>query len=160
VKLDEVLAKLAWLEKLVGEKNQGPDILTARHLREFASQIIDDPPEDLTMGDFRLVKQLYERLAPPEELARLARRAKKQPKIETVEDAVRMLELQQEKRRSFQKAGAQARRKNSKRPDIISHWQKLSNRPPRMRADVVAKRLCVTSHYVRKVIRTASSEKK
>jgi hypothetical protein len=167
VNLVKLRAEATWLEKIAAFKCPWP-IITADDLSEYAGWILDDPDDDLTLGDVRRIKELIDRLKPPRERARLALRKKRElerkaaqlsdPKA--LEKALaralqpRELESRPEKWRPWQSAGARARAKKSKRSQIISHWQKC-DLPLRGRAGAVARKHGVSSHYVRKLIRDA-----
>ena len=172
---DELRAEAAWLLRRSWECPW--PIATALDLSEFASNIVDHPPDDLTVGELRRIKELIKRLkplvTPPEQLAREAKadaRRKKQQLSrfgdltridqdpsdpESIFESIFSLDLTEEKLRRWQSAGTRARTKNSKRNAIISHWQKVSSLPLHERASAVANKLAITAHYVRKVIRDA-----
>jgi hypothetical protein len=166
---DELRVEAALLERCSGWSCPWP-IDTALDLSEYASAIIDPPPDDLTVGEVRQIKELIKRLRPlvmpPEQLAREAKKARRKKRQlsrsgdqdpsdpKSILESIFALDVTQEKLQRWQSAGARARAKNSKRNRIISHWQKLSC-PLHARASVVADRLDVSSHYVRRVIREA-----
>jgi hypothetical protein len=169
VTLDELRAEAVWLERCWGCLCPWP-IATARDLRDFASAVLDPPPDDLTVGEVRRIEKLIESLKPPESRAEVARRKKKEarrakkelangvdPRLTPLQRAfgLPLIKTEEEKWRPWQTAGARARTKKSKRTVIISHWQKLSHLPLHARAAAVAVKHGVTSHYVRRVIRTA-----
>jgi hypothetical protein len=72
---DELRAEAAWLEKLCGSCPW--PIATAHDLREFASNVLSNPVDDLTVGEVRRIQKLFESLKPPESPAELDRRRKR-----------------------------------------------------------------------------------
>jgi hypothetical protein len=170
---DELRAEAAWLKRCSWDCTW--PIVNALDLSEFARNIIDHPPDDLSVGELRRIEELIKRLKPlvtsPEQLAREAKTEKRRKKRRLarfgrptpldqdpspldLESILKPLDWTEEKLRRWQSAGTRARTKNSKRNAIISHWKKLS-RPLHERASAVANKLDVTAHYVRKVIREA-----
>jgi hypothetical protein len=73
--LAKLRAEATWLEKIAAFECPWP-IITADDLSEYAGWILDDADDDLTLGDVRRIKELIDRLKPPQERARLALRKK------------------------------------------------------------------------------------
>jgi hypothetical protein len=165
VKVEELRAEAAWLETIASFRCPWP-IDTPLDLSEYARCVLDDEHTDPTRSEIRRINQLIEQLKPAEERARLTRKTKRKEKetkrkeIEKLPDGLTDVQRAvlaaftplQENWRAWQRAGTHARKKASKHAKIVSLWQKL-RLLPRERASVVASRVGVTAHYVRRVIR-------
>jgi hypothetical protein len=166
VTLDELRAEAVWLKQCYGGSCPWP-IETANDLTEFASNILFDEPDHVTVGELRRIKQLIDRLKPKstKELTRESKSPapRREKNMAATLDEIMSLptnlmsltigKAKKEKYRAWQTAGAHARVEKGKRKDIISHWKELSLMSPRKRASTVAGKLGVSKHWVRKVIR-------
>jgi hypothetical protein len=103
VKLKDLLAEAAWLEKIDSGECPWP-IKTARDLSEYAYSVLYDEHADPTRSEIRRIRELIERLKPPAERARLARSAKRRAKKEMADGltpldrAIRLANLAEEKK--------------------------------------------------------------
>ena len=118
----QLLAEAAWLERCTYECPW--PIVTALDLSEFASNILSDPLDDLTVGEVRRIEDLIKRLkplvTPPEQLAREAKeeeRRKKRLPVDLFNLPVGLFNHhpveKEEKWRRWQIAGACARAKKA-----------------------------------------------
>jgi uncharacterized protein (DUF1778 family) len=158
----DLRAEAAWLYDLTGQTCPWP-IDTEHDLREWALNIIDHCENELTGADMRRVSDLIEKLDPPEEQARKARRAKKQAKKQAKYDPddfdafIADLEAPFEKQESFRSAGARERKRQgaATRYEIIQKYQKYksSTEPERERAGLIAQDLGLSSQHVRRVLK-------
>jgi hypothetical protein len=155
---DELRAEAAWVEPCSWSCPW--PILTERDLADFASSVLDDPLDDLTVGEISRIKKLISRLEPPKELAQrlkpsISNRKGDLAKLNNLDEIFsrRLGEATKENWRPWQCAGARTRAENGRRKVIISAWGKLSGTPRHERASKVATRLGISPHWVRTVIR-------
>lgn len=146
--LEDLSAEAAWLYELTGCKCPWP-IETEHDLREWAINVAGDT-ENLTGAEVDRVRDLIERLGPPEE-RRLAELNRQQMK-ERVK-AWFGWTFERGKKLSGTGAAANKQRGAETRAEVVRIWKSLDGTPLRDRAALVAKRVSVTERHVRRVLR-------
>ena len=157
----ELRAEAAWLYELTGCTCAWP-IQTEHDLREYANNIEQHCRDELTGAEMGLVWELIERLDPPEEQARKARRAKKYAKYDPndLEALCSSIDFaRSEQRKTFHLKGALARKQEGAkaRNEIIRKYNN-STLPKRERAGWIAGALELSPQHVRRVVKAAREQ--
>lgn len=164
---DELGAAAAWLRGLTGETCPWP-IETAHDLREWALNIDSSRfhEDQLTGAELRAVRELIDKLEPPEEKTRRAQREKKIKSKLPVLDPGNLASLMaycdallapSKKLASLQLIGTAARKRKGEptREAVVRKFNNLKNCPERERAGIIARSIGITPQYVRRILKQA-----